>query len=268
MTIWAAWVVVTRIGVAKTLAMAAGAGAPFFLASSAGMRFAPAAQVGALLPGTMPLFVALLSALLFGERFGRSRLTGFGLILLGVAAIGGGSLVAGTEGEWRGHLLFLVAASLWAGYTLALKRAGIGPWHAAALVNAYSVVGLVPVLLLGPPSRLLAAPPGEVALQTLFQGSSREWWRWRPTARRCGASAPRARRPSAPWCRCSRPCSASRCWAKCRPPRRWGGSRQGSCWRAGRSRRRVPAIGPCGRRLLPFEQAAQIPPGNARARSR
>ncbi len=206
-TIWGAWVVVTRLGVTttlgpvdvavlrflipavvlspvlaregfalrrigtvKTAAMVAGAGAPFFLVSSAGMRFAPAADVGALLPGTMPLFVALLSAVLAGERFGASRLAGFGLIVTGVAAIGGGGLVGGADGAWRGHGLLLAAAGLWAGYTLALKRAGIGPWHAAALVSAYSAAGLVPVCLLGGASRLFEAPGTEVALQALFQG--------------------------------------------------------------------------------------------------
>lgn len=200
-TIWAAWVVVTRLGVTTTLGpgdvavlrflipalvlapvlvrqgfalrriglwttlvMVAGAGAPFFLVSSAGMRFVPAAHVGALLPGMMPLFVALLSALVAGERFDRARLAGFGLIVLGVA------IIAGLPGDWRGRLLLLSAASLWAGYTLAFRRAGIGPWHAAALVNSYSILGFGPVYLLAMTPRLAEAPAGEVALQALFQG--------------------------------------------------------------------------------------------------
>ncbi len=158
-----------RIGLAKSLVMATGAGAPFFLVSSAGMQFAPAAHVGALLPGTMPLFVALLSALLNHERYGPWRSAGFGLIVAGVLAIGGYSLFA-AAGEWRGHLLFLLGASLWAGYTLALRRAGIGAWHATALVNFYSMAGFAPLywLLLEP--RLLAASWQEVALQAGCQG--------------------------------------------------------------------------------------------------
>src|SRR5262245_40504731 len=108
-----------RIGVVRTALMVAGSGLPFFLVSSAGMQFAPASHAGALLPGAMPLFVALLAALLDGERFSRMRLVGFALVVAGVASIGGYHLVLGDSGAWRGDLLFLGGAFLWAVYTLA-----------------------------------------------------------------------------------------------------------------------------------------------------
>jgi drug/metabolite transporter (DMT)-like permease len=160
-----------RLGLRGSLLLAAGAGAPFFLVAAAGMRFAPAAHVGALLPGTMPLFVALFSALFLGERLGRRRLAGFALILAGVAVIGGVGLVSdAASGAWRGHLLFLTAAAMWAGFTLALRRSGLGAWHAAALVSAYSLAGFAPVYLLALEPRLLAVPWPEVALQAGTQG--------------------------------------------------------------------------------------------------
>src|SRR5689334_6273793 len=96
-----------RIGLVRTILMVAGAGLPFFLISSAGMQFAPAAHAGALLPGTMPLFVALLAALIDRERFSGARMAGFGLIVAGVLAIGGYHLLLGEGEQWRGHLLFL-----------------------------------------------------------------------------------------------------------------------------------------------------------------
>lgn len=160
-----------RLGLRGSLLLVAGAGAPFFLVAAAGMRFAPAAHVGALLPGTMPLFVALFSALFLGERLGRRRLAGFALILAGVAAIGGAGLLSGGDnGAWRGHLLFLTAAAMWAGFTLALRRAGIGAWHAAALVSAYSLAGFAPIYLLVLEPKLLDVPWPEVALQAGTQG--------------------------------------------------------------------------------------------------
>jgi drug/metabolite transporter (DMT)-like permease len=140
------------------------------------MRFAPAAHVGALLPGTMPLFVALFSALFLGERLGRRRLAGFALILAGVATIGGVGLLSDAAAgapfsqEWRGHLLFLTAAAMWAGFTLALRRSGIDAWHAAALVSAYSLAGFAPIYLLILESKLLDVPWPEVALQAGTQG--------------------------------------------------------------------------------------------------
>jgi len=165
-----------RLGWRGSLLLAAGAGAPFFLVAAAGMRFAPAAHVGALLPGTMPLFVALFSALFLGERLGRFRLAGFALILAGVAVIGGMGLLddAASGGpfsqEWRGHVLFLAAAAMWAGFTLALRRSGLDPWHAAALVSAYSLAGFAPIYLLVLQPRLLDVPWPEVALQAGIQG--------------------------------------------------------------------------------------------------
>ena len=138
-----------RIGVVRTILIVAGAGAPAFLISTSGMRFAPAAHAGALLPGTMPLFVAVLAVLIERERISASRLAGFALIIAGVLAIGGYSLFASQGGEWRGHVMFLTAALMWAVYTLAFRSAGIGPWHAAAVINFWSIVGFAPVYLFG-----------------------------------------------------------------------------------------------------------------------
>lgn len=159
-----------RIGPGRTILIAAGAGAPGFLCSTSGMQFAPAAHAGALLPGTMPLFVALLAALVWRERVGPSRVGGFVLIIAGVIAIGGYSVVASEAGEWRGHLLFVTAAFLWALYTVAYRSAGIGPFHAAALVNFWSIAGFAPVYLLALDSHLPEAPWAEIALQAVSQG--------------------------------------------------------------------------------------------------
>jgi drug/metabolite transporter (DMT)-like permease len=158
-----------RIGVLRTVLMVAGSGLPFFLVSSAGMQFAPAAHAGALLPGTMPLFVAVLAAIVERERFAGARIAGFLLIVAGVLAIGGYHLLLGEGGHWRGHLLFLTGAFLWALYTLAFRRACIGAWHAAALINAYSIVAFAPVYL-WTGSGLPQASWAELGLQSLSQG--------------------------------------------------------------------------------------------------
>jgi drug/metabolite transporter (DMT)-like permease len=159
-----------RIGVLRMALIVAGAGAPAFLISTTGMRFAPAAHAGALLPGTMPLFVAVLVALVERERISPPRILGFALIVVGVIAIGGYSLFTSAEGEWRGHLLFMTAAFLWAVYTVAFRGTGIGPWHAAALINFWSILGFAPVYLLGLDSHLLEAPWHELGLQMVSQG--------------------------------------------------------------------------------------------------
>jgi drug/metabolite transporter (DMT)-like permease len=167
--LWREGLALRRIGIARTVLMFLGAGLPFFLVSTAGMQFAPAAHAGALLPGTMPLFVALLAVFVERERFSGPRVAGFGLIVAGVLAIGGYHLLLGAGGQWRGHLLFLTGAFLWAIYTHVFRRAGIGAWHGAALINFYSIVAFLPIYLWAG-SRLLQTSWPELALQGVSQG--------------------------------------------------------------------------------------------------
>jgi len=159
-----------QIGVRRTLLLVAGAGLPFLLVSSTGMRFAPASDVGAVMVATMPVFVAVFSALLGGERFDRTRVVGFAVVVAGVLGIAAHGLFDGAAGAWRGHLLFLAAAALFATYTVTLRRAGVSPWHAAAIVNVYSLLAFAPVYFLVFGSQLMAAPAHEVITQAAMQG--------------------------------------------------------------------------------------------------
>ncbi len=166
--LWREGLALRRIGVAKTALMVGGAGLPFFLVSAAGIKLVPAAEIGVLLPGALPMFVALFSAIVLGERFTPLRLTGLALIAVGVAAIGGPALFAG-EAQ-HGRFVLLAASAMWAVYTLALRRAGIGPWHAAALINTYSLLGFLPLALAGYVPDLSHTPWTDIGTQVLVQG--------------------------------------------------------------------------------------------------
>ena len=113
--------------------MVIGSGAPFFMAVVTGMRFAVAGQVGVLLPGTMPLFVALLSAVVGGERYSPSRLVGFALVTIALFATGGSALWAG---QGLGVLLIPFGAFLWGSYTLAFRRSGLDAMAATGMIAA------------------------------------------------------------------------------------------------------------------------------------
>jgi drug/metabolite transporter (DMT)-like permease len=134
-----------RAGWMKCVIMIFGSGAPFFLISSTAMTIAPAAHAGVMLPGVMPMFVALLAFLLFGERYSGTRLLGYALVVCGVFALGGASLLEAGAGHWQGHALLLVSAASWACFTLAFKRSGLSAWQAAALINAVSAVIMVAI---------------------------------------------------------------------------------------------------------------------------
>ena len=152
------------------IAMLIGGGLPFGLLGMAGAQFAPVAHMGALLPGSMPLFVALLAAIVLGERFSAARLAGFALILIGIAAVGGRALLVRDDGAWRGDLLFLAAAFVWSIYTIAVRRSGLTPWQSAAIICFWSALAVVPIWLLSGPERLLAAPASDLVLQFGVQG--------------------------------------------------------------------------------------------------
>jgi drug/metabolite transporter (DMT)-like permease len=134
------------------------------------MTYAPAAHVGVMLPGVMPMFVALFAFLLFGERFGAARLIGYGLVLTGVLGLGAASLLEAGAGDWRGHALLLLSAASWACFTLAFKRSGLTAWQAAALINAVSVVIMVAIDLFQDGPNLLDLPWQTVAMQGFAQG--------------------------------------------------------------------------------------------------
>src|SRR5215472_18182822 len=61
------------LGLAVTIA---GNGAPYAVVAASGLHFAPASDGGALNPGCMPLFVALITAMVLGEKPSATRRSG------------------------------------------------------------------------------------------------------------------------------------------------------------------------------------------------
>jgi drug/metabolite transporter (DMT)-like permease len=206
-SIWAGWMAVTRIGVTTTLnawdiaalrfglaglvllpvlrrkgaaldilgwprllLLVSGAGAPYALVAAQGLRFASAADAGALIPGVMPLFVAVLASLFLAERFTAQRKAGLVLIFVGIVCIAGASLLAGDLARSGGHVLFLGAALLWACFTIVMRWAKLAPLHATALVSVGSAIGYLPAYLLIAGKHIMDAPMADIAVQALYQG--------------------------------------------------------------------------------------------------
>lgn len=149
----------------------AGAGLPFYLAIATGLQFAPAAHAGMLLPGTLPLFVALIALVLMGETFGWRRGTGYVLIALGGAGIWAYTVLTGTEaGAWRGQILFVSGAFLWAVYTFAFRRSGLKAHEAVGIMSVWSLILIVPVFFALGRTGLFTASWTEIAGQLVLQG--------------------------------------------------------------------------------------------------
>ncbi|KFG69638.1 DMT family transporter [Microvirga sp. BSC39] len=166
---WRAGLFPKGLSLAKGLGLL-GSGAPFFLIVAAGMQFAPAAEIGPLLPGTMPLFVALIGWVVFGDRLTGVRVLGFALVLAGIVGIGGYGVLFAADGAWRGHLLLLTGACLWGIYTHAYRRSGLSALQAAALIGLWSFLILLPFGLPSLMQVLGKGLAGPIILQALLQG--------------------------------------------------------------------------------------------------
>ena len=150
--------------------MVMGAGLPFGLVAMSGTMFAPSAHMGVLMAGASPLFAASLAWILWGDRPNRWRLLGLAFMALGVAVLTSKVASGLSSGAWRGDLMFLLAAALWAGFTLSFRRSGLTAWQGAALINAWSALLLLPWLMLRDQVHLFDAPVRDVVWQALWQG--------------------------------------------------------------------------------------------------
>ncbi len=163
-----------RLGWSGLGMLIAGVGAPYALVAAAGLRFAPAYDSGALNPGCMPLFVALIAATVLRERLSAARKSGLVLIAAGALVIIGSHVDTSSAG-WNpsrsfGDALFLVASFLTAVFTVVMRRAELDPLHAAALVATGSLVIYLPIYLVLDGVRLARLPAGDLVVQALFQG--------------------------------------------------------------------------------------------------
>ncbi|MBB5274190.1 drug/metabolite transporter (DMT)-like permease [Rhizobium rosettiformans] len=148
--------------------MVLGSGAPFFQIVAFGMRHTPASAAGVLLPGLMPLAVALIGMVFLGERPDRWRKLGMLAILAGGAVLLFGNL--GDQGlSWISFTILPIGATLWAVYTHAFRRSGLDAFEGAALICVWStILNLAALPFVG--TQFPTAPWREIALQSVTQG--------------------------------------------------------------------------------------------------
>ena len=152
-------------------------GVVYALLAYSGFFYAPATHASVLMPGSLPLWTALLAALLLTERITPARATGLALIVAGDVLVGGRSLLAAFDGGdvWKGDLLFMGAASCWATYSVLARRHGVGAVHATIAITALACTVYVPIYALLAAlqlagSQLAQAPWSEILFQMVFQG--------------------------------------------------------------------------------------------------
>jgi drug/metabolite transporter (DMT)-like permease len=143
----------------------------------AGFFYAPAAHASVLMPGSLPLWTALLAAAVLGTRITAARALGLLLIVAGDLFVGGASLLKAFDGGsvWKGDLLFMTAACCWSVYSVLARRHALDAVKATVAITVFAFAVYVPAYALLAvlqlvPSRLADAPAAELLFQAAFQG--------------------------------------------------------------------------------------------------
>ncbi|MFN3377228.1 MAG: DMT family transporter [Burkholderiaceae bacterium] len=142
-----------------------------------GFFHAPATHAAVLMPGSLPLWTALLAAWLLRDHITRARALGLALIVAGDLLVGGSSLLSAFDGGdvWKGDLLFMAAAACWGTYSVMARRHAVDAVQATIAITAFACMVYLPLYLLLSQagwitSRLGAAPWSEIVFQMVFQG--------------------------------------------------------------------------------------------------
>ncbi len=161
------WPEIRQAGWRPLLVLGIMGGAPYSFVSVGGMAFAPTAQGAVVMPGALALFATLLAWGWLGERPHRDRWAGLALVAVALALIG----IEGAEnGTWQGYALFVLAALMWAAFTVGTRVYGLRPLTNVAVISVTSLVWYVPLVTLFDSSAIPTAPWQETALQLWYQG--------------------------------------------------------------------------------------------------
>jgi drug/metabolite transporter (DMT)-like permease len=142
-----------------------------------GFVFAPAGHASVLMPGSLPLWTALLAVLILGDRITPTRALGLVLIVVGDLMVGGTSLLHALDGSgvWRGDVLFILAAMVWSTYSVLVRHFALDAVRATIAITMLALLTYVPVYtvlawLQWIPANVFTAPWQDVAFQMVFQG--------------------------------------------------------------------------------------------------
>lgn len=152
------------------LALVLLAGLPHFLLFAWGAHLTSAALTGLLVPGTVPLFVAVLLFLCARRRVSPRRLLALAAIVAGVLT---SALFTGGPAGPAGIAVLLAAGLVWAAYTLGVARARLDPITVIVVVSVTSVASALLLATTGVlPSTLLTgtADLSTVGTYALVQG--------------------------------------------------------------------------------------------------
>ena len=166
------WRDLAGIGWRRGLLLTLLAGPGFSLLFMTGFTLAPLAHGAVIAPACQMLAGVGLSAWLAQQRLTRETALGAAVVVLGLLAMGGDSLLHG-EGRLTllGDLMFALAGCCWGLFGALSRRWQVNPLRVTGVVVVLAFLMFAPAyLMLADFSRLAQAGPAMLALQLLAQG--------------------------------------------------------------------------------------------------
>ena len=156
----------------KLWALALSGGAVFLVLIYSGLKLAPAAHGGILVPGMQPFLVTILAWIFLKTRPPRQRIIALIPIALGVICVAMPTLT-GLQPDTStliGDGLLLASSAFWALYSVLAKKWSYHPWLLTRFLAVASALVYLPIYVLFLPKGIDQVSDGMLVLQGLYQG--------------------------------------------------------------------------------------------------
>ena len=140
-----------------------GAGLPFYLLSVIASSKVQAVIGSLLIPGVTPVFVTMIAVIFYRESLSLKRFIGLLAVVVGVSLLVSAELGSDNP-QVIGPLLYLLAAVLWAVYTISIRVSALSSLEVAAILNVSAALMIAISLPFGAFNSNLT----QVSLQEIF----------------------------------------------------------------------------------------------------
>jgi drug/metabolite transporter (DMT)-like permease len=153
------------------LAICVLAGPPFGLLMFGALQFAPASHAAVFPFSAMSVMGMVFAARFLGERLSLRKAIGIGIVLAGLLLLSGLEADSLSARSLVGDAMFVAAGTIWAGFGILLRKHGLDPLLATAVVSFSALLTYVPAYLaFTGGARLIAAAPSLLVVEILVQG--------------------------------------------------------------------------------------------------
>ena len=159
-----------RLGWARLAAVTVLGGAPYSVVFLSGLQFAPVSYGAAIVPGVQPLTVLILSVWAFSETPSRWTVIGSLVCLTGLIAMILDQATTPSLGILFGVAVFLLAAVMWGGYAVAVRKWQVKPTDMLVASLPLSAVCYLPIYFAVSGERIFAARLETLLIQVIVQG--------------------------------------------------------------------------------------------------